>query len=113
MRIQILFLLAVFTIGLSCTKVDLYRSYCINQRIKEYKKDHDCDGARISSWHYLGRTVYVFDPGTCAVVSDEPKSLFDKDCQLICYIGGWAATEECEGDKFYNKAIYKVTIWKN
>ena len=110
MRIQLVLLLSLLLIGQSCTKENLFRSYCINERLKEYKKDN-CPGASVKAYYYIGRKVYIFDPGPSCY--KEPVTVLDKSCKVICYVGGWGATPDCEGKNFYNKAIFKVTIWKN
>jgi hypothetical protein len=45
--------------------------------------------------------------------ADVPNPIYDKNCNLICSIGGFVSPNLtlCNGDIFSNKAIYIKTIW--
>ena len=112
MRSLLIILLSVFTLSVSCSKGNLFRAKCINDRIQEMK-DADCDDAKVEKWYFIGRSVYVFDPGSCDTTANQTVSITDDNCVVICYMGGFAGSPgHCDGSNSFEDPLMKITIWE-
>lgn len=66
--------------------------------------------SQVDEYTFQGKTVYVLidDPK----IADGGIHVIDANCNELCFLGGIAAFTTCNGEKFFEKAVFKRTIWK-
>lgn len=94
----------------ACTKKHCL-SGCIESKIEELKRDKSIPVGKVDEYLYKGQTVYVFEDDH-NVIADGGARVVDANCQDICYLGGLASIVLCNGDKFYEVAVYKRTLFR-
>ncbi len=76
---------------------------CIEDRINAFQSQAEwCTGASIIKYEFNGREVYAFAHGQC--ISDGATSVYDDECNEVCFLGGVAGFTDCEGLNFWNTA---------
>ncbi len=104
-------LLAVLVL-LSCNKLDLEKETpkCVENKIKNFDKEQSCDnGVNVKKYAFQGKTVYVFDPGTCG--ADMTSEVIDSDCNSLGFLGGISGNTKINGEEFSN-ATFEGIIWE-
>ena len=100
---------------LGCEDFDLHEAVpkCIEKKIKEFRKSWTtCDsGAKVNRYEFQGMEVYVFGPGTCG--ADMSATVYDKQCNSLCSLGGFTGNIMCNGVVFADYATNKILIWEN
>ena len=90
MKQQILLILILTVLSLtSWQKLDIEEGTprCIENLIKDFEKEQSCDkGVNVKKITFQGKTVYVFDPGTCG--ADITSEVIDVNCNSIGFLGG-------------------------
>jgi len=81
---------------------------CVVNKINDFKKDA-CKDANVKEYKFQGKTVYVFDPGTCG--ADMTSEVIDSDCTTQGYLGGFASNTIINGCDF-STANCRKTVWK-
>ena len=99
----------------SCNKEKLPEDVptCIEDKIKEYKNvspNASCDKAYIKEYTFQGRTVYKGYAGDACV--DGGQTIFDENCEQICFLGGLAGIRDCDGEVFNETATFVKLIWE-
>lgn len=97
----------------SCNKLDIEKGTpkCIENKIKDFDKNQACqNGASVKKYTFQGKTVYVFDPGTCG--ADMAAEVIDSDCNSLGFLGGISGNTEINGENFSN-AIFQSTTWED
>ena len=107
--------LVLFIIGLvaltACEKEDYGLGECLDQKITDFKNDvNTCsEGADVKEYEFLGKKVYVFNPGICG--ADFFSEVIDEDCNSLGNLGGIAGNSVISGTDF-SEAVYKRVIWR-
>lgn len=82
---------------------------CLNKEIGNFKSENSCATAKVDEYSFQGRTVYVFDPGTCG--ADMTSKVVDRDCKVLGHLGGFAGNTKINGESFSSAVLVK-TVWK-
>ena len=116
---QLLFLLALSTLGLSACKktedVAKGTTACIKQKVQLFAKGSLCKteknatGASVKEYSFQNKVVYVFDMGSC--VDDGSADVLDENCQNMGFLGGLVGNNTINGEPFSN-AEFKRVIWQ-
>lgn len=84
---------------------------CVLQKINTFEKTIACENtATVSEYLFQGKTVYVFDPGTCGY--DLASDVIDKNCTYLGFLNGFAGNRIINGEDFAH-ATFVETIWSN
>lgn len=84
---------------------------CISEEITLFQSNQsDCPGASVIKYTFQNQTLYGFADGTC--IADGGTRLLDESCNDYCFIGGFAAFIECQGENFAENAIVEEVIWE-
>jgi hypothetical protein len=82
---------------------------CLNKEIGNFKSENQCVSAKVDEYTFQGKTVYVFDPGTCG--ADMTSKVVDKNCKVLGHLGGFAGNTKINGESFSTAVLVK-TVWK-
>lgn len=82
----------------------------IGKHIAAFKAEATCRDAHIKEMEFRGRSVYVFDYGSC--VNDRESPVRDERGVLLGNLGGFIGNTTIEGEDF-SKAKLKREVWKN
>lgn len=95
----------------SCCKLNVSKETpeCIDKSIRDFNRTSACDNAKVEEYSFQGKTVYVFDQGTCG--ADMTSGVFDSDCNNLGYLGGFTGNTKINGEEFSNAKFIKTT-WK-
>jgi len=103
-----LMLLAAITV--SCSDIEKDVPGCIKSEIRKFRSDLACDeGATVEEYLFQGKTVYVFNSGSC--LCDGASAVWSEDCEMIGSLGGFSGNTIINGESFSN-AVYQRTVWK-
>lgn len=84
---------------------------CISTKIDEFKVDQaTCENASVKKYMFQAQEVYVFTQGIC--ISDGGSDVFLEDCTRLCFLGGIAGFQDCNGDLFFDVATELETLWE-
>ncbi len=84
---------------------------CIDQKLVEFDFGGACPtGAKIDEFAFRGKTVFVFDPGTCG--ADLSSEVVDQNCNTLGYLGGFTGNTIIEGEDF-SSAQFVRNHWQN
>lgn len=84
---------------------------CIMSKIDEFKDDQGaCEEASVKKYMFQEQEVYVFTQGIC--ISDGGSDVLLADCSSLCFLGGIAGTQDCNGDFFFDVAEELETLWQ-
>ena len=83
---------------------------CIKLTI-ESAKQNTYGISNVTEYEYQGQIVYALTPS--ALIADGSTPIYDKTCKEICSVGGFGGPmiSQCNGEKFFDKAIKKRVIW--
>lgn len=109
-------LLAIFTLSiacLSCRKDDDDACpdalpICLLDEFENFKVDGGC-GSSISMFSSKLGHVYVFRRQICPDAFDD---VYDKNCNLICQLGGFVGISNCVVDKDTIKFSDEIILWE-
>ncbi|ALJ00735.1 hypothetical protein DC20_19315 [Rufibacter tibetensis] len=84
---------------------------CVEKSIKRFSKTacHD-DGANVMEYSFQGKTVYVFDMGTCG--ADLSSQVIDSECNELGRLGGITGNTQIGGVEF-STATFIRTVWQD
>lgn len=96
---------------MACEKNEYGLSDCLDNEIESFKNgDYACDeGANVKEYQFMGKKVYVFDPGLCG--ADMFSEVIDEDCNTLGNLGGIAGIIEINGTNF-NEAEFIRIVWE-
>jgi hypothetical protein len=100
-------------IVLSCKKEDgLPKDIpdCLRQTI-ETAKQNEYGIEEVVEYEYQGQIVYAHTPSS--KIADTATPIYDVTCNYVCSVGGFGGPmiSQCNGEKFFDKAIKKRVIW--
>lgn len=108
--ILIIILISICFIGCQKLNIEKGTPECIEKLINIFDTEQSCDnGVNVKKYTFQGKTVYVFDPGTCG--ADMTSEVIDFDCNSIGFLGGISGNIEINGENFSN-AIFESTVWE-
>lgn len=99
---KLIFLLVVLT---SCSSLPT----CLKKEMDTFSKNNSCATAKVDQYTFQGKTVYVFDPGTCG--ADMTSKVVDQNCKVLGHLGGFAGNTKING-KSFSTAVLVKTVWK-
>jgi hypothetical protein len=102
--------IALNTLGCKKEEVDDTVPTCITNNIEANKDKTDWGIRSIDEYQYQGMVVYVYNPD--ANYADAQVAVIKTDCTSLCSLGGFTGNKMCNGDKFYDKAVYVKTVWQ-
>ena len=106
---KILGLLLIACVVFSCNVgIDKDTPTCIKKEIRKFKKGTSCEDANVSEYIFQGKTVFVFEPGTCG--ADMSADVYDNKCNYLGYLGGIAGNTQINDEEFSSSTFVK-TIW--
>lgn len=108
-----IFLLSSVVISImlgSCLKSEIANGTprCIQEKIREFRKDSTCDDSHVDEYQFQGGVVYVFDDSSCWM--DGARSVYSDNCDKIGSLGGISGNIEINGESFEH-AVYSREIW--
>ena len=74
------------------------------------EENQNCEGAQVGIYTFEDMEVSVFAQGSC--ITDASTSVFNSDCEEICYLGGIAGIAECNGKPFFDSASLVSIVWE-
>ncbi|MDZ4824714.1 MAG: hypothetical protein SH856_14750 [Flavobacteriales bacterium] len=94
-----------------CDKLDIASGTprCVEKKIKDYNETSSCYNASVQEYTFQGKTVYVFEPGTCS--ADMTSELIDSDCNTLGHLGGIAGNIQINGEEF-SSATFIRKVWQ-
>lgn len=104
-------LLAISGIAQGCSKknADKEVTNCFNAEINHFKTMSHCDDASVEKYTFQGKTVYVFEPGTCG--NDMAAPVIDENCNNLGSLGGFGGNIMINGENF-SSAVFVETVWQ-
>lgn len=115
MKTVFLPILCLLLTATACHKSDIASGIpnCIYQEIKANMKNPQWAVGAVIEYQFQGNTVYSFDPDT-RIIADGASTIKDADCNILCHVGGFGgpAINQCNGENFFQTAVYKRTIWQ-
>jgi len=113
MKQNALILLLLFgLIGFSCSDEEPEAPTCLSTKIDEFKDDQaTCENATIIKYNFQNQEVYAFTQGIC--ISDGGTQVVLEDCTEVCFLGGIAGLQDCNGDLFFDVAQEVEIVWEN
>jgi hypothetical protein len=112
MKFKVLILFCCVLLFISCKKESKQITpTCIESKIKDFSIiGNSCEvGAIVKEFNFQGKTVYVFDMGSCG--GDLPIDVLDSDCISLGTLGGFSGNTKINGVEF-STAVYIKTIWQ-
>lgn len=97
----------------SCKKEELtcIDDECISMQINGFIKNVCGKGASISTYTFMGETVYAFDQTNCCC--DYGIYIYTADCIYLGLLSGFAGNKIINGVDFYKNAKLLKIIWQN
>lgn len=94
----------------SCLKAEIANGtpQCIQEKIREFRKNALCDDAHVDEYQFQNSVVYVFTDSSCMM--DGGSVVYSDDCENIGFLGGISGNTEIHGESFEH-AIYSREIW--
>lgn len=84
---------------------------CITTKIEEFSEDQfACENASVIKYMFQEQEVYAFTQGIC--ISDGGTEILLADCSSLCFLGGIAGLQDCNGDLFFDVAAEIETLWE-
>ncbi|MCE3296986.1 MAG: hypothetical protein K0R65_2700 [Crocinitomicaceae bacterium] len=109
--IRITFLLPLLASCMCCGKLKIAKGTpdCVKAKIKSFDAESNCDkDVNVKEYRFQGKTVYVFDPGSCG--ADMTSEVISPDCKTLGYLGGFIGNTKINGEEFSN-AVLQATVW--
>ena len=85
-------------------------SPCILSTIEANKNKAAWSYSRVEEYEFQGALVYILVPSE--ITADMQTDILRSDCTSLCRLGGIAGIQTCNGEKFYDNAVFKRTVWK-
>ena len=86
---------------------------CIKEQIESFKVEHfEC--AKIDRYYYNNSYVYLIDVGQ-GCIADAGYTVISNNCSTVCHFGGFTSSPDgqlCNGDNFFQTAVYVGTVWE-
>jgi hypothetical protein len=102
--------LAMLLLLSSCDAFDVIIPAIIQTKITAFNTSSVCSDAKVDEYFFQGKTVYVFDPGTCG--ADMTSEVMDADATTLGYLGGFAGNTKINGEEFSPAAVFIKNVWK-
>lgn len=113
-RFSLIFI-SLFIIISGCEKASLPNDTpdCVKDAIIGNKNNEEWSVGSIEEYEFQGKTVYAFGPDTRRI-ADGSTEIYTSDCKRLCSVGGFGgpSVNLCNGENFFQKAVFKRTIWK-
>lgn len=111
MKFILRILIAVIICNPGCHGIDLPEGTpdCLNEKIKDFKKEKSCDDKRVDEYTFQGMTVFLFGRNCCC---DFASDVLDNECNVLGYLGGIAGMTDINGANFYQNSTYVRAIWE-
>lgn len=105
------YLIPILILLMGCSKSDKIKSIpdCINQKIEMFSTRPVCDYSSVEEYVFQNNQVYVFDNQRCCC--DVNSEVFNSDCVLLGYLGGFVGNFTINGEDFQNAKLVR-TLWK-
>ncbi|HEX6914429.1 MAG TPA: hypothetical protein VF145_04270, partial [Chitinophagaceae bacterium] len=84
-------------------------SRCIQAKINEVATNPASIIVRVDEYVFKGQTVYLF--ADSPEIADCGATVYDRDCNQLCFLGGIAGLVDCQGLRFGDHAVFKRTLW--
>jgi hypothetical protein len=82
---------------------------CVEARINSFSKDpFICTDAKVDELSFQGKTIYIFNFGTCAI--DGASNVIDSDCAYLGTLGGLTGNTKINGEEILN-AVFIRNMW--
>jgi len=105
-------LLLLSFVMFSCSDDEPTEPDCLTTKIDAFKVDQaTCENATIIKYNFQNQEVYAFTQGIC--VSDGGTDVVLEDCSEVCFLGGIAGFQDCNGDLFFDVAEEVEIVWEN
>ena len=84
---------------------------CIRRVINMQGKDWTT--GNVDEYFFQNKLVYAFAPDV-RIIADGSTEIKDENCNQICTVGGFGGPQinQCNGENFFQTAVFKRTIWK-
>lgn len=85
---------------------------CIKDNIEANQKKSDWYVGNVEEYKFQGKLVYAFNPDT-KVIADGATFILTAQCDSLCSVGGFGgpSINLCNGDNFFQKAVFVRVIW--
>jgi len=100
-------MIAITVIGCTKTAIEKGTPNCIENKIVDFNKSSCDKGANVKEYTFHGKSVYVFDPGTCG--ADMTSEVIDANCNSLGFLGGITGNTKINGEDFSNAKFVKLT----
>lgn len=111
--INLSILLLLFSLGCKnsqkTTQVEAPKTSCLEEQIKQFQDKACPKGAKVEEYLFQGKTVYLFDRGTCG--ADQMQLIIDAHCQKLGSLGGITGNMNIQGQDFSQAKLVEV-VWK-
>ncbi len=84
---------------------------CIRRAINMHGKDWETGS--VDEYFFQNRLVYAFAPDG-EIIADGSTEIKDENCNQLCRVGGFGGPQinQCNGENFFQTAVFKRNIWK-
>ena len=115
MKTVLIFIIIVLLTNIACRKSEIANDIpnCIYKEIAANKNNANWEIGSVEEYFFQNKIVYAFGPDG-KIIADASTGIKEDNCNLLCNIGGFGgpSVNLCNGENFYQKAVYKRTIWK-
>ena len=112
-QLSIFFIVVLLLVLQSCSKDNIATNTpaCIRKEIKSHDKNWKIGS--IDEYLFQNRVVYAFAPDG-RIIADSSTEIKDENCNQICTVGGFGGPQikQCNGENFFQTAVFKRSIWK-
>ncbi len=109
-----LFVIALIVFNAACKKCDVAKDVpsCVENSIRENKNNPNWQFGGVDEYEFQGKLVYAYSPSKN--IADGSTSVVTDNCVSLCSVGGFGgpAINQCNGENFFQKAVFKRNIWK-
>lgn len=113
MKLPVIFSLSVILLSsLSCNKdIASDTPGCIRREINNHGKNWETGS--VDEYFFQNQLVYAFAPDG-EIIADGSTVIKDESCNQLCIVGGFGgpAVNQCNGENFFQAAVFKRNIWK-
>ena len=84
---------------------------CIRRAINMHGKDWTTGS--VDEYFFQNKLVYAFVPDG-RIIADGSTEIKDENCNQLCRVGGFGGPQinQCNGENFFQTAVFKRNIWK-
>ena len=85
---------------------------CVKDEIEANKNNDDWEVGGVDEYKFQGQTVFAFTPDER--IADGATTIKTVDCVFLCSVGGFGgpSINMCNGENFFEKAVFIRNIWK-